>query len=84
MRRAGFSNGTGVAGTFFELTGSGVEGYFLDDSATSLITTRLNSSTDGRCLFSVINGEVVPFTTPAPGAAAVGAMAESPRLPAKA
>jgi hypothetical protein len=75
--RAGFSNGTGDAGTFFELAGSGVPGYFLDGSSTSLISTSLNNSTLGRCLFSVINGEVVPDVTPAPGALLLGAIGMS-------
>lgn len=63
--RVGFSNGIGAAGTFFELTGSGVPGYFLDGSLTSPIFTGLNNSTPGRWVFSVIHGDPVPVVTPA-------------------
>lgn len=59
--RAGYSNGTGVSGTFFELPGSGVPGAFLDDgpAATALIHNRMNSDVLGRYTFSARNGTVV-------------------------
>src|SRR5262249_43977277 len=55
--RAGFANGTGAPGTFFELPGSGVNGAFLDvNVATGLIHGSLNSQTPGRYVFQVRNG----------------------------
>ena len=55
--RVGFSNGTGVAGTFFEFPGSGVNGALLDtNTETGLIHNRRNSSVLGRYLFFVRNG----------------------------
>lgn len=63
--RAGFSNGTGNPGTFFELPGSGVNGAFLDGNlATGLINNSLNSNVDGRYIFQARNGGIV--TTPVP------------------
>lgn len=79
--RAGYSNG---AGEFFELGGSGVNGAFLDGGPASLAANRtLNSSVDGRYVFSVRSGNVVtpptstPIPTPAllPGLIGVGAAA---------
>src|SRR5262249_18593397 len=59
--RAGFANGTGAPGTFFELPGSGVNGAFLDSNpATGLIHGSLNSPTPGRYVFQVRSG--VPGT----------------------
>ena len=62
--RVGYTNG---AGTFFELTGSGVNGAFLDSgpASTSLVNNSLNSNVDGRYLFTVRNG-VVSVPAPAP------------------
>ena len=58
--RAGFSNGTGHAGTFRELAGSAINGGFLDsNSATGLIHHSLNSSVLGRYDFFGRNGAVV-------------------------
>ena len=54
--RAGFSNGTGNPGTFYEFEGSGVPGYFLDNSPTGLIRGSRNSDVSGRYIFSVRNG----------------------------
>lgn len=66
--RVGYSNGISNS---FELTGSAVNGAFLDSNlATGLIHNSLNSSVDGRYLFSVRNGEVLP-SVPAPGALAL-------------
>jgi hypothetical protein len=74
--RAGYSNGTRVAGTFFELAGSAVNGAFLDSNvATGLIYNMLNSTQPGRYVFQVRNG-VVQITTlalsPAEATATVG------------
>lgn len=59
--RSGFSNGSGDPGTFYELTGSGVNGAFLDGGpgGTALIHNSLNSNVDGRYLFFARNGNVV-------------------------
>ncbi|MHC4543549.1 MAG: right-handed parallel beta-helix repeat-containing protein, partial [Planctomycetota bacterium] len=54
--RAGFSNGTGNPGTFYEFTGSGIPGYFLDSASTGLIHSSRNSLVSGRYIFSVRNG----------------------------
>ena len=57
--RAGFSNGTGDAGTFFELPGSAVNGAFLDSNTdTGLIYNSLNSNVPGRYVFQVRSGQV--------------------------
>jgi hypothetical protein len=61
--RAGFSNGTGLSGTFFELPGSGVNGALLDTGAQSLID-RSNVDEDGRFIFTVRSGVVDPDPEP--------------------
>ena len=53
---AGFSNGTGNVGTYYELFGSGANGYFLDNSPTGLVHDSLNSSVKGRYIFAVFDG----------------------------
>jgi hypothetical protein len=59
--RVGWSNGTGDAGTFFELSGSAVNGAFLDSNLTDgLIHNSLNSSVDGRYIFSARSGIIDP------------------------
>ncbi len=61
--RVGYSNGTGNAGTFFELGGSAVNGAFLDSNVTTgLVYNMLNSTQPGRYLFPVRSG-VVQVTT---------------------
>ena len=70
--RAGYSNGTGDVGTFYELPGSGVPGYFLDGSATGLIHGSLNSPVAGRYVLSIGN-DPAP-TIPAPGALLLAAI----------
>jgi Nidogen-like/Thrombospondin type 3 repeat/Dockerin type I domain len=58
--RVGFSAGTGLPGTFFELPGSGQNGAFLDTNpATGLIHDSLNSSQQGRYLLPVRRGVAV-------------------------
>jgi len=54
--RAGFSNGSGAAHTFFELDGSAVPGAFLDGGPSSLSAGSLRSATPGRYIFPVIGG----------------------------
>ncbi len=57
--RAGYSNGTGDPGTFFEISGSAVNGAFLDsNSDTGLIHNSLNSEILGRYVFQVRRGAV--------------------------
>ena len=76
--RVGFSNGDTVnPPIFFELPGSGVNGAFLDGGSNSLVANRLNSDVDGRYLFSVRSGSVIPaepIPTPAllPGLVGLG------------
>lgn len=67
--RAGFSNGTGSPGTFFELPGSAVNGAFLNGGSNSLIANSLNSTVDGRYVFAARSGTIDPGdpdTTPIP------------------
>jgi hypothetical protein len=64
--RAGYSNGTGDPGTYYELPGSGLPGSFLDGSATGLVHDSLNSSVAGRYVFSISHDP--PPMIPAPGA----------------
>ncbi|MEO8026216.1 MAG: putative Ig domain-containing protein [Bryobacteraceae bacterium] len=56
----GWSNGSGVDGTFFELTGSLISGSFLDNGPHALAFTRLNSSLIGRYTFRARDGIVIP------------------------
>lgn len=57
---AGYSNGTGDAGTNFQLPGSFVAGALLDNGppATALIHQALNGTVPGRATFQVRNGTV--------------------------
>lgn len=64
--RAGFSSGTGAADTFFELTGSAVNGAFLDGGANALVSNSLNSNVDGRYIFNARNGNVTVDPDPIP------------------
>ncbi len=86
--RAGYSNGTGAPGTFFELTGSAINGAFLDGGFNSLIVNRLNSNVDGRYVFSTRNGIVmnpqsVPESSSILGVLAVAAFGGSSLLKRK-
>lgn len=55
---AGYSNGTPTPGDSYNLPGSGVPNAFLDSSTTTgLIYNDLNSTTLGRYLFTVNNGQ---------------------------
>jgi len=59
--RAGFSNGTGLPNTFFELPGSAINGGLLDtNTQTGLINNSLNSPSPGVYIFNVHAGAVVP------------------------
>ena len=63
--RAGFSNGTGEAGSFFELPGSAVNGAFLDGGSNALVSGRINSNVDGRYVFQARGGTVIDPPVPA-------------------
>lgn len=73
--RAGFSNGTGALGSFYEFTGSGVNGALLNGGPSALISSTnvllgnlLYTKTDGRYVFTVRGGTVdTGVTTPEPG-----------------
>jgi hypothetical protein len=56
--RAGYSNGTGEPDTFYELTGSAVNGAFLDVGPRALVDGSLYSDVPGRYRFPVREGEV--------------------------
>lgn len=64
--RAGFSNGTGAAGSFFELAGSAVSGALIDGGPNALISSSLNSPVLGRYLFQVRGGQVTVGSGPLP------------------
>lgn len=76
--RAGFSNGTGVPETFFELLGSAVNGAFLDGGPFSLVNGS-NIGVPGRFVFEARNGVVLPplppTLVPEPGSLALIGMA---------
>jgi len=62
--RVGYSNGTGDAGTFFELPGSGINGAFLDGGPNALVDGSFGSDVPGRYVFEVRNGTpVIPGIT---------------------
>ncbi|MGQ1798923.1 PxKF domain-containing protein [Kocuria oceani] len=58
---AGFSNGSGEDGTFFQLAGSLVNGAFLDSSPSALSATTTDSTLPGRHVFRVRGGNA-PLT----------------------
>ncbi len=64
----GYSNGTGVSGSFFQLLGSFSNGAFLDNGplSTALIRNSLNSNVLGRYTFQVREGQVQPVPVPVP------------------
>jgi hypothetical protein len=68
--RAGYTNGTGNPGTFYEIPGSGIPGSFLDSSPTGLIRRSFNSSVPGRYVFPIIHDQ--ESTIPAPAALFLG------------
>jgi hypothetical protein len=57
----GFSNGTGTAGTYYQLNGSLVNGALIDGGPNSL-TGHTNVDLLGRYIFDVRSGSVVPGT----------------------
>ena len=60
----GYSNGSGVDGTFSEFPGSGVPGSFIDGGPQSLVAHAFNSGLAGRYVFFVRNGNVIPPPEP--------------------
>jgi Nidogen-like/Divergent InlB B-repeat domain len=76
----GYSNGTGTAGTNFQLNGSFAIGALLDNgpAATSLIHNSLNSTMLGRYEFQVRNGVVEPTLTVTETGAGTGTVVSSP------
>lgn len=56
----GWSNGSGLPGTSFELPGSLISGQFLDNGPRALARRRLNSPVLGRYLFRARNGVLSP------------------------
>ena len=69
---AGYSNGSGNAGTYYQLPGSGVCGSLIDGGSHAL-QTATNDGTPGQFLFQVRNGHVAPPPTgvPEPGSIAL-------------
>jgi hypothetical protein len=68
---AGYSAGSGVPGTFFQLAGSGVNGGLLDSNlGTGLINTS-NIDFNGRYRFLVHEGNVIGTVAPEPGTLAL-------------
>jgi hypothetical protein len=72
--RAGFSNGTGDPGSFFEIPGSAVNGAFLDSNATTGLIHTSNIDVAGRWVFQARNGDVLPPTVPEPSSLAMCAI----------
>ena len=56
----GWSNGSGLAGTSFEMVGSMARGQFLDSGPRALAYRRMNSPVVGRYLFRARNGQLSP------------------------
>lgn len=58
--RVGFTNGSAIPGTFYELPGSGVPGSFLDGATggTALFANNWNSDTPGRYVFEGRDGAI--------------------------
>ncbi|MBM3783258.1 MAG: hypothetical protein FJW30_02805 [Acidobacteria bacterium] len=56
----GWSNGSGLPGTSFELAGSLISGAFLDNGPRALARRRLNSPILGRYTFRARNGQLSP------------------------
>ena len=70
--RVGFSNGTGIPGTSFELSGSAVNGALLDSNLSrGLIFNKLNNPLVGRYLFRARGGFILEACANADGLAAL-------------
>lgn len=73
--RAGYANGQDTA---FELPGSAQSAAFLDTSASGLIHGSRFSAQNGRYVFEVRGGQVVPVDTPTPTATRTATPAATP------
>jgi Nidogen-like len=62
--RAGFSNGTGQPGTFFEFPGSAINGALINGGANALISHEMGSAIPGQYIFAARNGMVGPMPPP--------------------
>ncbi len=62
----GYSNGSGTAGTNFQLPGSLVNGALIDGGPDALVSNDLLATTPGRYHFLVRNGQVITAPPPAP------------------
>lgn len=60
--RVGYTNGTGVAGTHYELAGSGINGALLDGGPNSSAANS-NVGVPGRYLFTARQGTITPGIT---------------------
>jgi hypothetical protein len=60
---AGYSNGSGDAGTYFELQGSALSTQFLDNGRHALVRQRRNSDVSGRLVFRGRQGKILPDLT---------------------
>jgi hypothetical protein len=61
---AGYSNGlSGADNSSAELVGSGICGALIDGGIDALISHSQNSDVEGRYIFEVRNGQVIPVTT---------------------
>jgi len=76
--RVGFSNGSGLPNTFFELPGSAIPGSFLDSNVTTGLIYQTNVGVPGRMVFQARNGSVQQAEVPEPATLllwGIGAMA---------
>ena len=64
----GYTNGTGAAGTNFQLPGSLVNGALIDGGPDALVSNDLLATTPGRYHFLVRNGQVITAPPTATGA----------------
>ena len=64
--RVGFSDGSGLPGTFFEFVGSAIPGAFIDGGPNSLAQNSLNSNVPGRYIIPVRGGIADPNPQPMP------------------
>jgi hypothetical protein len=56
---AGYSNGTGVAGSYYQLPGSLTSGAFLDSNTATGLANNTNNDVTGQYVFHVRNGLVI-------------------------
>lgn len=79
--RAGFSVGTGVAGTYFTMPNAGVVGAYLDSNPVSgLIYNSIGSAVPGRYVFALRDGSISDNQPPTADAGGPYALAEGGSL----